>query len=154
MEKNKTCFPDEICGVKFNHFCKIIEDIQRYDEFTDELDELTNEGVSLYNMDKITNILCDLRALLGHLLGEYFGSYNTIDYFIYELDYGERYSKDDCTMDYQNSGDIVETPLRDVKELWLYYALDNNVINKEEYFDLLDRLEKDRANPQMNDGQS
>ena len=134
---NEIKFPESVSGVTYAQFQKIIEDIRAYDDFADKLSEITNEGVSLYNMEVVTTILSDLRAILSHFLGEDFGDYTTIDYFIYELDCGTKYKDGDCTYDYRMNGDIIETPLRNVRELWLYFAMDNKVINKEEYFSLL-----------------
>lgn len=130
-------FPKSVNGVTYAQFQRIIEDIKTYDDFADKLSEVTNEGISLYEMNAVTTILEDLRAILAHFLGEDFNDYTTIDYYIYELDYGTMYKDGDCTYDYRMNGDIIETPLRNVRELWLYFAMDNKVINKEEYFSLL-----------------
>lgn len=56
-------------------------------------------------------------------------------YFLYELGYGEDYTS--CDYDYRGTGEIIETPLRNEKELWLFLALDNQIIDKNEYRTLL-----------------
>ena len=60
---------------------------------------------------------------------------DAIMYFLYELEYGEDYTS--CDYDYRGTGEIIETPLRNEKELWLFLALDNQIIDKNEYQTLL-----------------
>ena len=44
-------FPESVNGVTYAQFRRIIEDIKTYDDFADKLSEVTNEGISLYEMN-------------------------------------------------------------------------------------------------------
>lgn len=125
-------FPKIINNVTYDDFCDCIEALKKWDNFVDKLEEITNRGMVLWEIDDLTGVNTMLAAMLKNALND---ETDAIMYFLYELEYGEDYTS--CDYDYRGTGEIIETPLRNEKELWLFLALDNRIIDKNEYQTLL-----------------
>lgn len=127
-----TRFPEIINNVTYDDFCDCIEALKKWDNFVDKLEKITNRGIVLWEIDDLTGVNTMLVAMLKNALND---ETDVIMYFLYELGYGEDYTS--CDYDYRGTGEIIETPLRNEKELWLFLALDNQIIDKDEYQTLL-----------------
>ena len=125
-------FPTQINNMTYDDFCDCIEALKKWDNFVDRLEEVTNRGIVLWEIDDFTGVNTMLVAMLKNALND---ETDAIMYFLYELEYGEDYTS--CDYDYRGTGEIIETPLRNEKELWLFLALDNEIIDKNEYQTLL-----------------
>lgn len=125
-------FPTQINNVTYDDFCDCIESLKNWDNFVDKLEEITNGGIVLWEIDALTGVNTELVHFLAKALND---DTDSIMYFLYELEYGENYTS--CDYDYQGTGEIIETPLRNAKELWLFLALDNQIIDKNQYQTLL-----------------
>lgn len=125
-------FPTQINNMTYDDFCDCIEALKKWDNFVDRLEEVTNRGIVLWEIDDFTGVNTMLVAMLKNALND---ETDAIMYFLYELEYGEDYTS--CDYDYRGTGEIIETPLRNEKELWLFLALDNQIIDKNEYQTLL-----------------
>ena len=125
-------FPTQINNMTYDDFCDCIEALKKWDNFVDRLEEVTNRGIVLWEIDDFTGVNTMLVAMLKNALND---ETDAIMYFLYELEYGEDYTS--CDYDYRGTGEIIETPLRNEKELWLFLALDNEILDKDEYQELL-----------------
>ena len=105
-------FPKTINNVTYDDFCDCIEALKKWDNFVDKLEEITNRGMVLWEIDDLTGVNTMLADMLKNTLND---ETDAIMYFLY----------------------IIETPLRNEKELWLFLALDNQIIDKNEYQTLL-----------------
>ena len=125
-------FPTQINNVTYDDFCDCMRALRNWDNFVDKLEETTNRGIVLWEIDALTGVNTELVHFLAKALND---DTDSIMYFLYELEYGENYTS--CDYDYQGTGEIIETPLRNAKELWLFLALDNQIIDKNQYQTLL-----------------
>lgn len=127
-------FPETINNVTYDDFCGCIKALEKWDNFADELEEITGHGIVIWKINELTRVNTELVHFLAKALND---GTEAIMYFLWELEYGERYAFGDCNYDYRGTGEIIETPLRNEKELWLFLALDNQIIDKNEYQTLL-----------------
>ena len=127
-------FPETINNVTYDNFCNCVEALKKWDNFADELEEITGHGIVIWEINELTGINTQLVNFLEKALND---GTEAIVYFLWELEYGEKYADGDCDYDYRGTGEIIETPLRNEKELWLFLALDNQIIDKNEYQTLL-----------------
>lgn len=127
-------FPITINNVNYKDFCGCLKTLKAFDEFSDELGEISKNGIKLWEMNRVTDLFCRLVTFLEKSMHD---KTDTISFFIFECSYGDNYNNNDCEYDYRGSGMIIETPLHNERELWLYHALDNEVIDLDEYQELL-----------------
>ena len=127
-------FPTIINNITYGDFCGCLETLKAFDDFSDRLAETSENGIKLWEINSITNVYSRLVTFLQKSLHD---ETDTISFYIFECDYGENYNDNDCEYDYRGSGEIIETPLHNVGELWLCLALDNEILDKDEYQELL-----------------
>lgn len=126
-----TTFPEKINNLTYEEFTKITTAIKTYHKFSDNLYEMSDHSIDIWEVPQISNLECELTEVISKLMND---ELDTLNYFIFEIGFGEDYHK--C--EYDTGDGIIETPLTNFRELWLYYALDNKIIDKNEYQKLLE----------------
>lgn len=125
-------FPEKINNVTYDEFQRITKAIKEYMEFCDIVYGASNESLDLFETEPMLKMFRYLINMTEKVLND---ELDTFDYFIYELDFGDKYNE---KCEYDTGDGIVETPFRTVRDLWLYFALDNKIIHKETYLKLLE----------------
>lgn len=95
------------------YFEKIMDDLKKQFEYDDKCAEafgviLKNDHVSSYDNSLI-------RESLLRFLGDSLGDYKTLEFFVYELNFGEKYKKNSSHV----NGKTVK--LKTIEDLWDYY---------------------------------
>ena len=86
-------------------FVEIINRLKKYNELQNDINELFNESIDNKEMDFMNagSICIGHESVVVYLLERMFDT-DMISYFIYELDYGEKYKKG-CVLD-ENMNEI------------------------------------------------
>ena len=86
-------------------FVEIINRLKKYNELQNDINELFNESIDNKEMDFMNawSICIGHESVVVYLLEKIFDT-DMISYFIYELDYGEKY-KEGCVLD-ENMNEI------------------------------------------------
>ena len=125
-------FPEKINNITYDEFQRIVNAVEEYLTFCNTVYEASKKTLDFFEIDSKFTILCELINLTQKSLND---ELDTLEYFIYEINFGKGY-KGKC--EYDTGDGIIETPFRTVKDLWLYFALDNKLIDKYEYEELLE----------------
>lgn len=130
-------FPEKINNITYEYFQRIIVTIEKHLSFCNDVYAASNHSIDFFECESMFDVLCELFNVTQIALND---ELNTLEYFVYELDFGKSYDK--C--DYDTGDDIIETPFRSARDLWLYYALDNKFIDKNEYQSLLENSQSEQ----------
>ena len=95
---NKLSFDNDINNkvLEFKVFKEIMEQLQKYDELSEQVDKISQElckdfpPLNIFGLAEIpiTNVIKLLKFIFNDE-----GNWSNIDYFIYELEYGKKYKK-------------------------------------------------------------
>lgn len=129
-----TKFPEKINNLTYDEFIRIVTTIKDYHKFSENLYELSEHSMDLWEVTQISNLEFELTEVITKFMND---ETDTLNYFIFEIDFGNDYRK--C--EYDTGDEVIETPFTNFKELWLYYALDNKIVDKNEYRALLEEID-------------
>lgn len=128
-------FPEKINNITYDEFQRITKAIKEHMEFCDTVYIASKKSLDLFETEPILKTLCYLINITQKALND---ELDTLEYFIYEINFGDEYNE---KCEYDTGDGIIETPFRTIRDLWLYFALDNKIIDKETYLKLLENEE-------------
>ena len=99
-----------------NDFVKYINILKDYDKLQQDLYDISNGAISLFEIESINKLEDSVLKLLEYVMGD---DYKMIDYWIYELHFGKDYH-DGCVTE-----DDINIDISTVEKLYEYLTKEN-----------------------------